>query len=75
MRAVMSSTAFFAASGTVIASDAHFGNNIHRVRFSPSGDALAVSSYEGKVRVFDATTKGPTLPLRKLLRHSGTANV
>lgn len=61
--------------GRPVAEDAHFGNNIHRVRFSPSGDALAVSSYEGKVRLFDATKAGPTLPLRKLLRHTGTANV
>ncbi len=63
------------ASGDTIAQDAHFGNNIHRVRFSPSGDALAVSSYEGKIRLFDAKGPGPALPLRKLLRHTGTANV
>lgn len=62
-------------SGRALAEDAHFGNNIHRVRFSPSGDALAVSSYEGKVRIYDATKPGPALPLRKLLRHTGTANV
>ena len=61
--------------GRRVAGDAHFGNNIHRVRFSPSGDALAVSSYEGKIRIFDATKPGPGLPLRKLLRHTGTANV
>jgi hypothetical protein len=62
-------------AGEAIARDAHFGNNIHRVRFSPSGDAIAVSSYEGKLRIFDARAAGPTIPLRKLLRHSGTANV
>jgi WD40 repeat protein len=61
--------------GRRVGGDAHFGNNIHRVRFSPSGDALAVSSYEGKIRIFDATKPGPALPLRKLLRHTGTANV
>jgi hypothetical protein len=61
--------------GRRIAGDDHFGNNIHKVRFSPSGDALAVSSYEGKIRIFDATGGGPALPLRKLLRHTGTANV
>jgi WD40 repeat protein len=64
-----------ASSGAILAADAHFGNNIHRVRFSPRGDALAVSSYEGKIRIFDPTGPGPGLPLRKLLRHSGTANV
>lgn len=64
-----------AATGNVVAADAHFGNNVHRVRFSPSGDALAVSSYEGKLRIFDAKAPGPALPLRRLLRHSGTANV
>jgi hypothetical protein len=62
-------------SGVVVGQAAHFGNNIHRVRYSPSGDALAVSSYEGKIRIFDARGPGPALPLRKLLRHSGTANV
>jgi hypothetical protein len=66
---------FDMSGGRPIAEDAHFGNNIHRVRFSPSGDALAVSSYEGKVRVFDATKSGPTLPLRKVFHHTGTANV
>lgn len=63
------------STGRPVASDASFGNNIHRVRFSPSGDALAVSSYEGKIRIFDASGAGPNLRLRKLLRHSGTANV
>lgn len=62
-------------SGTVVAGDAHFGNNIHRVRFSPSGDALAVSSYEGKIRIFDGRAPGPAMRVRKILRHSGTANV
>lgn len=61
--------------GRRVAADDHFGNNIHKVRFSPSGDALAVSSYEGKIRIFDVTGPGPGLPLRKLLRHTGTANV
>jgi DNA-binding beta-propeller fold protein YncE len=62
-------------TGRILAEDRHFGNNIDTVRFSPGGDALAVSSYEGKLRVFDVTGPGPGLPLRKLLRHSGTANV
>ncbi|HVU03028.1 MAG TPA: hypothetical protein VHE30_14810 [Polyangiaceae bacterium] len=63
------------SSGQPLGGDANFGNNIHRVRFSPSGDALAVSSYEGKIRIFDAHPQGGHLKLRKLLRHTGTANV
>jgi WD40 repeat protein len=63
------------ASGREVGRDAHFGNNIHSVRFSPSADALAVSSYEGKIRIFDTAPPAAALRLRKVLRHTGTANV
>jgi len=64
-----------ALTGMPRTGDGHFGNNIHRVRFSPSGDALAVSSYEGKLRIFDPRPQTPDLALVKTLRHTGTANV
>jgi WD40 repeat protein len=52
-----------------------FGNNLHEVRFSPSGDALAVSSYDGHVRILSADPGAKALKLIKDLRHGGTANV
>ncbi|HNS97121.1 MAG TPA: WD40 repeat domain-containing protein [Polyangiaceae bacterium] len=52
-----------------------FGNNVARVRFSPSGDALAVSSYDGKVRIFSWDLDSLSLTLTKTLSHTGTANV
>jgi WD40 repeat protein len=50
------------------------GNNVDHVRFSPSSDALAVSAYDGKIRLL-GRRQGAGLPLRKVLRHAGTANV
>lgn len=52
-----------------------FRNNIDTVRFSPSGDAVAASAYEGRVRIFAADLARPELRLLKTLRHAGTANV
>jgi WD40 repeat protein len=52
-----------------------FGNNLHEVRFSPSGDALAVSSYDGHVRILSADPAAKALKLLADLRHGGTANV
>jgi WD40 repeat protein len=52
-----------------------FGNNIGVVRFSPSGDAVAASSYDGHVRLFPADLSKPKLRLLKDLRHAGTSNV
>ncbi|MCA9627680.1 MAG: WD40 repeat domain-containing protein [Myxococcales bacterium] len=49
-------------------------NNAHQVRFSPSGDALVVSSYDGRARVLKPGD-GDQLTLIKELRHGGTANV
>jgi WD40 repeat protein len=54
---------------------AKFGNNVDQVRFSPSGDALAASAYDGHLRILSATVTGKSLALRKDLRHSGSANV
>ncbi len=51
------------------------GNNAHRVRFSPSGDALAVSAYDGHLRILSAELTSAQLSLLKDLRHKGTANV
>ncbi len=60
-----------------------FGNNISTVRFSPSGDAIAVSAYDGRLRIFSLSERElPGSPARRLwlslekeLRHTGTANV
>jgi hypothetical protein len=59
----------------------HFYNNIGHVRFSPSGDAVVASSYDGHLRVFRYETvmrdgrTGLTLSLAQTLRHEGQANV
>ncbi len=50
-------------------------NNINTVRFSPSGDAIAISSYDGHIRLLGYDGSGPTLELLRSLRHSGRANV
>ena len=52
-----------------------FGNNLHEVRFSPSGDAVAASSYDGHVRILSADPTAKALKLLADLRHGGTANV
>jgi WD40 repeat protein len=57
------------------ASYERFGNNLHEVRFSPSGDALAASSYDGHVRILSADPSAKALKLLADLRHGGTANV
>ena len=53
----------------------HYFNNINTVRFSPSGDALATSSYDGHIRIFSYESDGPSLRLMRTLRHEGRANV
>jgi hypothetical protein len=53
----------------------YYHNNIDSVRFSPSGDAVVTSSYDGRIRVFAYDTEGPTLRLVKTLSHDGQANV
>lgn len=50
-------------------------NNIHEVVFSPSAKALAVTAYDGRVRILSTRFKGPTLPKLKVLRHNRMANV
>ena len=52
-----------------------FANNIGQVRFSPSGDAVATSSYDGKIRIFDPDVTAPEVALLKTLSHAGSANV
>jgi WD40 repeat protein len=67
-----------APEGRLLATDKAFGNNIADVRFTPQGDLLLVSAYDGKVRSY-ALPAGDVLPERlpspQLLRHAGTANV
>jgi WD40 repeat protein len=52
-----------------------FANNIHRVRFAPAGDAVAVASYDGHIRILSADLEKPAVELLADLRHAGTANV
>lgn len=52
-----------------------FDNNLDQVRFSPSGDAIAASAYDGRIRIVEHNLENPDLKLLKLLRHAGTANV
>jgi WD40 repeat protein len=52
-----------------------FANNIHTVRFSPSGDAVAVSSYDGHIRIISTDMKTPDATLIKVLRHAGDSSV
>jgi WD40 repeat protein len=52
-----------------------FNNNINRVRFSPSGDAVFVSSYDGRVRIISSDLSNSTGKMLKMLKHGGTANV
>jgi len=65
-------------SGEIIAEDTKYGNNINTVRFTPQGDLLLTSAYDGKARSYLlppdlAETK--KLPAPQSLPHSGTANV
>jgi hypothetical protein len=62
----------------------HLYNNLNTVRFSPSGDAIVTSAYDGRLRVFllSETTEPSTedktawlMVLVKELRHQGHANV
>jgi hypothetical protein len=53
----------------------YYQNNIASVRFSPSGDALLTSSFDGRIRIFGYDDAGPTLQLLKTLSHDGQANV
>ncbi|MBX3183121.1 MAG: hypothetical protein KIT72_16950 [Polyangiaceae bacterium] len=62
------------ASPTEVQTYKGLKNNAHRVRFSPSGDALVVSSYDGHARVLKLGSSSE-LQLVKALRHAGTANV
>jgi WD40 repeat protein len=54
---------------------AEFGNNIGRVLFSPSGDAVVTSSYDGRVRIFEHDISAQRIKLVKKLKHAGQSNV
>ncbi|MBI5091503.1 MAG: hypothetical protein HZB26_03565 [Candidatus Hydrogenedentes bacterium] len=54
---------------------AAFNNNIDTIAFAPTGDAMAVSAYDGRIRVLGTDLAQPALPLLKELKHGGTANV
>jgi WD40 repeat protein len=64
--------------GHVVAEDADYENNIDTVRFTPQGDLLLASAYDGKARSYafpSDLAQVKKLPKPQLLRHSGTANV
>jgi WD40 repeat protein len=60
-------------TGERVASDERFDNNIGHVGFSPSGDRLLVTAYDGRARSY-AFSAG-RLGERQVLPHRGTANV
>jgi len=57
------------------ATRAAFKNNINTIAYAPQGGAVAVSSYDGRVRIIGTDLTMSTLPVLKELKHSGTANV
>lgn len=65
-------------SGKILAEDTAYDNNIDTVRFTPQGDLLLVSAYDGKARSYvlpEDLAGAKTLPRAQLLRHAGSANV
>lgn len=56
---------------------AHIENGIDHVRFSPAGNTIFASSYDGRLRVFGwlESNNQIELALRHELKHSKTANV
>jgi hypothetical protein len=53
----------------------YFHNNVSDVQFSPSGDVLVATAYDGKVRLLAIDERTAALSLVQTLSHSGTANV
>lgn len=53
----------------------YFYNNVSDVRFSPSGDVLVATAYDGKARLLAIDERTAQLSLVQTLSHSGTANV
>lgn len=53
----------------------HFYNNVSEVEYSPSGDVLAVASYDGRVRLLRYLPKVNAIELVHTLRHDRQANV
>jgi WD40 repeat protein len=52
-----------------------FDNNIDDVRYSPQGDAVAVSAYDGRIRLFTRDWPKRVVAASKVLRHERRANV
>lgn len=64
--------------GHIVAEDTVYENNIDSVRFTPQGDLLLASAYDGKARSYvfpKDLSDTKKLPKPQLLRHGGTANV
>jgi WD40 repeat protein len=64
--------------GHLVAEDAAYENNIDTVRFTPQGDLLLTSAYDGKARSYvfpSGLSETKKLPAPQLLSHNGTANV
>ncbi|MBM4364188.1 MAG: hypothetical protein FJ104_16030, partial [Deltaproteobacteria bacterium] len=64
-----------ARDGSRLGTFTALGNNVHRVRFSPTGDVLAVTAYDGRARLLSPRPVGGALRLLGTLRHAGQANV
>ncbi len=60
-------------TGERVATDERFDNNIGYVGFSPSGDRLVVTAYDGRARSY--VFADGHLGERQVLPHRGTANV
>lgn len=66
------------SDGSLIAEDTDYENNIDDIRFTPQGDLLLVSAYDGKARSYVLPTELDSmkeLPRPQSLEHSGSANV
>jgi WD40 repeat protein len=65
-------------TGEVVAEDERYDNNIGEVRFTPQGDLLLASAFDGRARSYALPadlTKMTSLPAPQYLRHLGQANV
>lgn len=60
-------------TGQRVASDERFDNNIGHVGFSPGGETLLVTAYDGRARSYPFSDG--RLGERQVLSHRGTANV
>ncbi len=60
-------------SGRLVGRETGYGGDIHLVRFSPAGESLVTTSYDGRIRIF--ALDGGRLRSRQTLRHQRVANV